>query len=250
MKVFFLVFARDGAHVEEKTAELQGMGYPYVVVCGENLRRSDVAYRPPMGKWDAVNFGRDLVPPDVDVIVLNDVDTVIRNFERALRLIEMKRALFVYCAVRPREGPQQGFYAIANPINRRMNIFALGELILIRRETFDRLVPVPPCLAEDTYLMFKALELGLGVHFCEDAHVLTNRTRSPSEEVLYKERTTLGILQALDYSSPPPLIRLFYRCLPLLAMLLRVAGENGRAWSDGILNAIRLHAKGTNRTVF
>ena len=152
--------------------------------------------------------------------------------------------------MRPTGGPQRRFYAIANPINRILNVFAMGELILVRKDILDRLVPIPPCLAEDTYLMFKAKELGFRVDFCQDTYVSTKTTRNAEEEVLYKERTTLGILQALKYADPPKLVKVFYYLLPLLALVLMAVGKEGRAWSRGITNAIRLHLRGSNRSVF
>ena len=94
------------------------------------------------------------------------------------------------------------------------------------------------------------MELNYKVDFCDDAYVRTSRTSSAREEVLYKERTTLGILQALDYARPPPWIGLFYRSLPIFAVMLMLGGEDGRAWARGILGAIRLHVEGSNRTMF
>jgi hypothetical protein len=94
------------------------------------------------------------------------------------------------------------------------------------------------------------MELNYGVRFCRDTYVTTCRSENATEEVAYKERTTLGILQALDYAKPSLTIRLFYRALPLLAIPLMLMGENGHAWGTGIVRAVRLHTEGSNRTQF
>jgi hypothetical protein len=86
--VFFLVLARDGAHVMEKIEELEGMRVPFVVVCGSKVEHPSVAYREPRGKWDAINFGAKLVPSDADAVALNDVDTEVHGLEHALSHLE------------------------------------------------------------------------------------------------------------------------------------------------------------------
>jgi len=99
-------------------------------------------------------------------------------------------------------------------------------------------LPIPPCIAEDSYILFKALELGYHAHFCTKAYATTKRTGSTKEEEAYKARTTLGIYQALKYARPPPWIRAFYKLLPAAAPLLTLAGEDGRAWMAGIRKAL------------
>jgi len=247
-KLFVLVLARDRRLVEAKLSDLKSYNIPYAVVCGEKLDAPGVEYREALGKWDAINFGYRLIPEDTDVVIINDVDTSIHRLDSALAMAS--RFDLVYCAVRPGEGPQKSFYAFADPLRERLNLFASGELMLVRKKALDKLMPVPPCMAEDSYLLFKAMELNLSVRFCRDAYVTTSRTTNASEEVAYKERTTLGILQALDYAKPPITVRVFYRSLPILAMLLMLMGENGRAWGSGIARASRLHMQGSERTRF
>lgn len=247
-RVFFLVLARDGALVETKVRELRSYGYPYLVVCGEEMDAEGVAYRPAMGKWDAINYGCGRIPADAEIVAINDVDTAINGLDRALALAS--KFDLVYCAVDPGGGPQASFYSFADPLRSRLNLFASGELMIVRRRTLDGLLPIPPCMAEDSYLLFKAMELGRRVIFCRSAFVTTSRTKSPEEEAAYKERTTLGILQALDHSRPPLPIRLFYLSLPLLAIPLTLMGRNGRSWSEGILRAVRLHTEGSKRARF
>lgn len=249
MKPFCLVLARSANSIRTKMREIERLGLPFIVVCGESFDDPRVVHRPPIGKWDAINFGYGYIPGEADVVVLNDVDTEIHGLDHMFSSVA-RGSDFVYAAVRPSGGPQPKFYAIANPLNRALNIFALGELVMIRKKLLDKLMPIPPCLAEDTYLLFKAMELNYKVDFREDVFVTTSRTSSTTEEVLYKERTTLGILQALDYTRPPPWIRLFYHSLPILAVMLMLSGEDGRAWARGIMGAVKLHLEGSNRTSF
>lgn len=84
MKTFFVVLARDDRHVYEKIEELKVLGIPYLIVCGRNLNHPNIIYREPKDKYDAINFGFRFIPEDTDVVVLNDVDTRIKNFEVAL----------------------------------------------------------------------------------------------------------------------------------------------------------------------
>ena len=248
-EVFFIVPARDGRCVPEKIRELEELEVPYVIVCGERLNRRNIVYREARGKWDAINFGSRFVPEEADVIVLNDVDTRIQNFEHALSHLK-GGADIVYCKVSVSKGPQVKFYRIADPIRKRLHIFASGELMLIDRRAFERLLPIPPCLAEDSYLLFKALELGYRAHFCTKAYVETERTSNAKEEEAYKGRTTLGIYQVLKYAKPPPWIRAFYKMLPLTAPLLALAGEDGIAWMRGIRKALSMILKGHYPTKF
>lgn len=242
------MLARDRRGVEEKVEELEGMRVPYVVVCGEEVDRPNVVYREARGKWDAINFGSEFVPEEADVVVLNDVDTRIHNFEHALS--HLGEADLVYCRVSVSKGPQVKFYRIADPIRKRFHIFASGELMLMRRRVFEDVLPIPPCLAEDSYILFKALELGYRAHFCTKAYVETERTSNAREEEAYKGRTTLGIYQALKYAKPPPWIRAFYKILPLTAPLLALAGEDGRAWTKGIWKAVMANKMGKNPVKF
>ena len=234
--------------VEAKLKDLKSYGIPYLVVCGERFDAPGVEYREALGKWDALNFGYRFIPEDTDIVMINDVDTVIHRLDFALGLAS--KFDLVYCAVRPGEGPQKSFYAFADPLRERLNLFASGELMLVRKSALDRLMPVPPCMAEDSYLLFKAMELNQTVKFCRDTYVTTSRTANAAEEVAYKERTTLGILQALDYAKPPVPIRLFYQALPLFALPMMFMGENGNAWATGIMRAVRLHMEGSKRTQF
>jgi hypothetical protein len=248
-EVFFIVPARNRRWVPEKIRELEELEVPYIIVCGERLNRRNIVYREARGKWDAINFGSRFVPEEADVVVLNDVDTRIRNFEHALSHLK-GGAEIVYCKVSVSKGPQVKFYRIADPIRKKLHIFASGELMLIDRRAFDRLLPIPPCMAEDSYILFKALELGYRAHFCTKAYVTTERTADAKTEEAYKARTTLGIYQALKYTRPPLWIRTFYRLLPFTAPLLALAGEDGRAWMKGIGRALSATLKGHHPTRF
>jgi len=249
MKPFFIVPARDRRNVGEKIMELEDMRVPYVIVCGEKVNHPNVVYREARGKWDAINFGSRFVPRSANLIVLNDVDTRIHNFEHALSHLNSGADL-VYCKVNVSKGPQVKFYRIADPIRKRFHIFASGELMLMKRDVFEHVLPIPPCIAEDSYMLFKALELGYRAHFCTKAYVTTERTANAREEEIYKTRTTLGIYQALKHARPPPWIRAFYKLLPATAPLLALAGEDGKAWMRGIKKALSMILKGHYPTKF
>jgi hypothetical protein len=122
--------------------------------------------------------------------------------------------------------------------------------MLIKRRVFKHVLPIPPCIAEDSYILFKALELGYRAHFCTKTHVITERTANANEEEVYKTRTTLGVYQALKHTRPPPWIRAFYGLLPLLAPLLAMAGKEGRAWAMGVMRALGMALKGHYPTKF
>jgi hypothetical protein len=237
---FFLVLARDRTHLRDKLDELAALGVSrFLVICGERVNHPRVRYRKAVGKWDAINFGSKFVPSNAQLIVLNDVDTSIYSLDKAL--LRSREADLTYCGVKVVEGPQREFYKILDHVRRRLPVAASGELILINRRVFNHLVPIPPCTAEDTYLMFRALELGYRVKFCPEAYVMTSRTRSPAEERVYKARTMLGVYQALKFAKPPPTVRAFYMFLPLIAPLLAIGGSSGRSWTIGIEQATANH---------
>jgi hypothetical protein len=249
MKPFILVMARNRLLVDAKLEELKEYGFPYLVICGEGPDAPGIMYREVKGKWDAINFGYRFVPAGTDIVVLNDVDTKIHGLEEALSLVSDGYD-FIDCMVRPSSGSQPKFYALADPLREKFHFFASGVLMLVRKNTLDELMPIPPCLAEDSYLLFKAMQFGHKVVLCKSAYVTTTRTSTSTEEAAYKERTTLGILQALDYSVPPPWIRLFYYSTPLLAAILALAGEDGRAWAKGMISGFTLHLRGSKRSRF
>jgi len=240
--------ARDHRYVMEKISELKRLNVPFLIVCGEKINHPNVVYREARGKWDAINFGSQFIPKDANIVVLNDVDTRIHNFEHALSCLN--EADIIYCKVNVPKGPQVKFYRIADPIRKRFHIFASGELMLMKRRVFEHVLPIPPCIAEDSYMLFKALELGYKAHFCTKAYVTTERTTNVEEEEAYKTRTTLGIYQALKYTKPPPWIRAFYKLLPVVAPLLALIGEDGRAWMRGIRKASSMNFKGHYPTKF
>ncbi len=246
---FFLVCARDSHNVEEKILELEAFNAPFLIVCGERIDHKNVVYRAPKGKWDAINFGAKFVPKNTSIVILNDVDTQIHNFEQAINIFDEKIDV-VYCRVHVSKGPQVKFYKILDPIRGKLHIAASGELMLIRYEVWRCMLPVPPCIAEDTYILFKALELGYRVRFCTSAYVTTERTLNAKHEEAYKTRTTLGIYQALRYTKPPLMVTTFYSFLPLFAPLLTFAGRDGVAWTKGIVKAVNANMQNQNPTKF
>lgn len=233
--LFFVVLARDRNYVSEKISELDRLGVPYVVVCGEHFDHPLVTYRAPKGKYDAINFAERLIPEDVDIVIFNDVDTRIFNFHAMLRYFENMKTAVVFASELVGEGPQVLFFKIFNPIRKRVPLAASGELMMVRRSVLREILPLKPCKAEDTYLMFKALELGYRVVFCDECYAETVRTKSIEKEELYKRKTVTGIYQALSYTKPPWFVKLFYLFLPFASLLLLIVGRTGYYWMKGIL---------------
>jgi cellulose synthase/poly-beta-1,6-N-acetylglucosamine synthase-like glycosyltransferase len=230
-----LVLARDEKHVDEKIQELKGLGVPYLIVCGKNINNPNVLYRKPEGKYDAINFGFKFIPEDTDVVVLNDVDTKIKNFEAALRRFCFEDADLVFVRVSVREGPQKFFYGFLDSIRRRVLVAASGELMLVRYGVLKKIIPIRPCKAEDSYILFKVLEYKQRCIFCEECYVETERTKTVQKEEIYKRKTVSGVYQALAYTKPPHFIKLFYVLLPFACPLLLVLGKKGYFWMKGIL---------------
>jgi len=235
MRIFFVVLARDRKFVKEKISELTNLLVPYVIVCGEQLDLPNVVYRKPVGKYEAMNFGAEFVPKDADVVVFNDVDTKIHRFDVALACLEREKAHLVFAKVVVRRGPQILFNLFLDAIRRHVLITANGELILMRFNVLKEVFPIMPCKAEDSYILFRVLELGYKAVFCDESYVETERTKSAEKEELYKRKTVGGLYQALLYSKPPISIRLFYLSLPLMSPLLLVLGKKGYYWMRGIL---------------
>jgi len=159
IEILFLVLARDKKRVDEKIRELKNFGVPYLVVCGENLNYPDVVLREPKGKYDALNFGAQFIAKHVNVVILNDVDTRINNFEAALQHFNREKVGLLFARVSIKEGPQRLFYVILDLIRRSLPITASGELMLIRHNLLKKILPIRPCKAEDSYILFKALEI-------------------------------------------------------------------------------------------
>jgi hypothetical protein len=235
MNPFFLILALDEKNVITKIHELQNLGYPYLIICGKDLQYDQVIFRKPKGKYDAINFGLSLVPKEYDVIILNDVDTEIVNFDVALDEFYRKNPALLFASVSVKGGPQRFFYPLIDTIRRLLPIAASGELLFMRRDVLDKLVPIKPCKAEDTYLLFKVLELKENYSFCDQCFVITERTKVSRKEADYKRKTVCGIYQALQYSNAPFPIKSFYAVLPLISPMLLVFGENGYFWMKGIL---------------
>ena len=254
MRVFFLVLARDGSEIERKAQELECLGFPYIIACGENVHHPNVVYREPHGKYDAINFASGLVPKDVEIVGLNDVDTKIHNLEAALRLLHQKNVSMVFGRVDVGLGPQLLFYSFLDALRRKIPISANGELMLIKREVFEKILPVEMCKAEDSYILFKVLEHGHKVAFCEECYVTTKRTTNARQEEDYKRRTVGGIYQALSMTKPPRLVKLFYWLLPFLSPILLILGGKGYYWTKGILlgfvDFVRGDRSGTWRSTY
>jgi cellulose synthase/poly-beta-1,6-N-acetylglucosamine synthase-like glycosyltransferase len=235
MKIFALVLARDKNQVEKKMNELASLGIPFKIVCGEEFTDQRVIYRPPRGKYDAINYGARFLPPDSEIILMNDVDTEINNLGSALSDFRDPDVGLVFARVGVQKGPQTSFYKLLDVIRSRILIASSGELILIRKTLLDKILPMKACKAEDSYIMFKVLESKQRVVFNKDTYVKTDRTNVPEEEEKYKRRTVGGLYQALSMSKPPITIRVFYTLLPLVSPILLILGEKGFYWMRGIL---------------
>ena len=243
-KCFFLVLARDENHVEQKINELENLGFPFIVVCGEHVNHCKVVYREAKGKYDAINFGLSLVPKDAEIVAMNDVDTEIHNVEEALGCFESKDVGLVFGRVQVRGGPQKSFYQILDPIRTRIQINSSGELMFVRRSILDSVLPMRSCKAEDSHIMFRALEQGKRVIFCKSCYSVTDRTEKLEDEEKYKRRTVCGIYQALNQTSPPYSVRVFYFALPFIAPILLVTGKKGYFWMKGIILGVTDHLRG------
>jgi hypothetical protein len=235
--------------VKEKIIELEQLDVPFIIICGEKVEHSKVIYRETLGKWDAINFGIQFVPIEFNVIVFNDVDNRIVNFKQALDSIN-EGIDVLYCRISVSNGPQLKFYKLIDPLRSRFHIAANGDLMILRRDVLDAVLPIPPCIAEDSYILFKALELGYRAHFSTRTYVTTEKSSNARLEEVYKTRTTLGLYQVLKYTKPPLFIRLFYSLLPVFAPMLFFAGEDGRAWARGIEKAINARFKRISPTKF
>jgi len=244
MKTFFLVLARDEKYVPEKIEELENLGVQYLIVCGQKLNHPNVVYRAPKGKYDAINFGFRYIPEGTEIVVLNDVDTRIRSFEAALKYVSSGNVSLVFAKVSVKEGPQTLFYGFLDRIRRRLPIAASGELMLIKYKVLMEIIPVKPCKAEDSYILFKVLESRGKVVFCEECSVETARTDTPRKEEMYKRRTVGGIYQALSYTKPPFTIKMFYCLLPFASSLLLISGKRGYYWTKGILLGVADYLRG------
>jgi hypothetical protein len=244
MRVFFLVLARDASAIDKKARELESLGYSFVIVCGERVDHPNVVYREPVGKYDAVNFGLNFVPHDVDVIVLNDVDTEIHNLAGALRLFEDEKLSLVFVKVDVKQGPQVTFYSFLDALRRRIFLAASGELMLMKYNFLKSILPLEGCKAEDSYILFKVLEKGGKAAFCEECYVTTRRTTRDEQEEAYKRRTVGGIYQALSMTDPPVMVKIFYLFLPFLSPFLLISGKKGFYWAKGILLGYVDYARG------
>ena len=235
MKVYALVLARDKGQVKDKISELEAIKIPFTVVCGEKFDDKRVQHREPKGKYDAINFGSRFIPENTEVVLMNDVDTTIFNLAPSLRRFMNTQTGLVYSEVRVTSGPQESFYKLLDFIRRRIPVAASGELLLIRKNLLLDMIPLKPCKAEDSYIMFKVLETKMNVVFSDQTYVTTIRTQSHEEEENYKRRTVGGLYQALGMTNPPLTVKAFYTLLPFASPLLLVLGKKGYHWMRGIL---------------
>lgn len=244
IRLFFLVLARDRKHVDHKIEELENLGVPYKIICGEPLNHPNIVYRAPKGKYDAINFGVSLIPKNIDIVVMNDVDTTIHNFSVMLRYFKDHRNAIVFATELVTHGPQAQFFKILNPLRKILPLAASGELMMVRHSVLRRIIPLIPSKAEDTYIMFKVLELGYKVIFCEKCYATTERTKTAKKEEIYKRLRVSGIYRALSFTKPPPLTRAFYLLLPFFSIILIILGPNGYYIFKGIILGLLDYLRG------
>jgi hypothetical protein len=239
-----VVLARDRRHVWNKITELDGLRVRYAIVCGERIEHPRVAYRPPRGKFDAINYSLNLIPEETDTVIYNDVDTWRIDYKPLLKCLEDKKVGMAYAPELVAEGPQTTLNTIFSPLQKRIPLFATGELIAIRKRILENILPLKPCKAEDTYMMFKVLELGYKVIQCDESPVPTHRTKEASKEEQYKTKVITGIYQALSLTRPPALTRLAYFLLPVISPIFMILGAKGYYTTKGIILGILLYLRG------
>jgi hypothetical protein len=234
-KIFFVVLARDKTHVKEKIIELERLKVPYTIICGEKMDHPNIVYRPPKGKYNAINHSLSVIPRDTDIIIFNDVDTKIDKYQPLLDLLKDMTIGISYAPELIIEGPQTTLFKILNPIRSKIPLAASGELMAIRKNLVEKMLPLKPCKAEDTYMMFKVLEMGYKVVQYDKCPILTERTKEPSKEEQYKRKTVTGIYQAISFTNPPAVTKLAYLLLPIVSPLFLALGPNGYYTIKGII---------------
>jgi hypothetical protein len=244
MKLFFIVLARDESYVYDKIRELDLLGVKYKIVCGKPLNHPNVVYRPPKGKYEAINFSLSLIPDDIDIVAMNDVDTKIHNLTLALEEFKDPSVGLVFGTEQVNSGPQHIFFKLMNPIRRVIPIAGSGELLLIKKDILFQVCPLKPCKAEDTYILFKVIQNGHKIVFCENCYAETERTKTADKEELYKRKTVAGIYQAIHFTKPPASVKLFYIILPIISPVLMIMGEKGYYWMRGILFGLQDFLRG------
>ena len=113
-----------------------------------------------------------------------------------------------------------------------------------------KILPIRPCKAEDSYMLFKVLEFKHKAVFCEECYAETERTKTAEKEETYKRKTVAGIYQALVYTQPPYLVKLFYVLLPIACPLLLILGKKGYFWMKGILLGLLDYLRGDRTGVW
>jgi len=129
-------------------------------------------------------------------------------------------------------------------------ITANGELMLVKYDILKRILPIKPCKAEDSYLLFKILEFNCKCVFCESCYVETELTKAVERDEMYRRKTVCGIYQALGYTKPPYTIKLFYALLPFFSPLLLFSGRRGYFWMKGILSGLVDYLRGDRSGVW
>jgi cellulose synthase/poly-beta-1,6-N-acetylglucosamine synthase-like glycosyltransferase len=240
-KPFVIILARDGKYIKDKIKEMELLKLPFIIISGVKIEHKNVVYRPPKGKYDAINYAIQFIPKDTTIVIFNDVDTKIPDHNVIFKTINLfdrdPNIGLIFGKDLVKKGPQVLFHRWLYAVIKRVPILVSGDIMFIRRVILQKVIPLPPCKAEDTLLGLKVLELGYKVVFNEKCFVFTNKTDKEIEEVKYKRRTVGGIYQALSYCHSKGflvIVKMFYIFLPLLMPILLLTGKKGIYWFKGI----------------
>ena len=72
--------------------------------------------------------------------------------------------------------------------------------MMIKYSVFKEILPIKPCKAEDSYILFKVLTLKYKVVLCEEFGAETERTKTAENEELSKEKPLLAYIK--PYPTP------------------------------------------------
>lgn len=236
---FCIILSKNGKFIDYKINECQKLKINYIIISGKKIEKPKIVYIPPKGKYDAINSSTKYIPKNTEIIILNDDDTfrISHILPLLIHIVKKGYADLVFPRLEIIDSPQKIFTKFLDFIRKHfLLITANGELMVMTKKVFDEILPIPPCKAEDTYIIFKALEKGYKVRYIWEKSIITIRkTKTPEQEINYKKRTVTGIYQALSYSTPPLSIRIFYYLLPFIIPLFIPLGKYFRAWAKGIL---------------
>lgn len=237
--VFVIVLDKTGRFIEYYLNFLRKIGASFIIISGAKHQDGTVIYRDPRGKYDVINYSLKFIPNNASIVIFLDADVIEPPIEECVRVFRENGLDLAFPALEILDNTRQRLFTrILDEIRRHLSLItANGEMMIIKADKLPYLLPLPPCKAEDTLLLFRALERGFRVEFLSNIHVKTIRPYyTLVDEELYKRRVTCGIYQALSMVKHlPALIRIFYKVLPLLSPLLIVLERTGISFAKGII---------------